>query len=377
MNRKLELERKQKQRTAREPWRNRIVGHGEQPAAQFLANPLNFRIHPKAQRSAIVGVMEEVGWVQSVVVNKTTGHVLDGHARIEEAMKLGDETPVPFIEVELTEDEEAKILATLDPIGAMAAVDKAQLDALLHEVTTESAALQQLLSDLAEENGIIPPDELSGGGEGEEPTEVPLAERAFDMVFPSDNEWGIPTLLPQAALAGLPMPCERWGRYARGSFNGGTLHFYTDDARFETIWETPEKIVMSQCKAILEPNVSTGSMTPRAFVLWGIYRKRWISRWVQQYGVAVFVDLNVEPEFRELNLLGVPRGWTHYATRGYDTRFELLDADYRTACEHADGKPVVFVVVGGGKATHAKCREAGWVHVPQEAHAIEGRYSDG
>lgn len=360
-------------------WKNRIVGHGEQAASQFMANPLNWRIHPKAQREALTGVLSEVGWVQSVIVNRTTGNVVDGHARIEEALKLGDETPVPFVEVELSEEEEQKMLLTLDPISAMAAADKGNLDALLRDVSTANSAVADMLADLAEENGL-----LSALGEGEneqqlqeEQKSVELPVQAFDTVFSSDNEWGIPTLLPQSGLSGLPMPCERWGRFARGSYNGGTLHFYTDDARFETIWQTPEKIVTSQCKAILEPNVSTGNMTPRAFALWGIYRKRWISRWVQQYGIAVFVDLNVEPEFREINMLGVPRGWTHYATRGYDTRFELLDADYKTACEHADGKPVVFVVVGGGKATHAKCRDEGWIHVPQEAHAIEGRYQDG
>lgn len=146
---------KQKQRAAREPWRNRIVGHGEQPASQFMANPNNWRIHPKAQREALTGVLSEVGWVQSVVINKTTGHVLDGHARIEEAMKLGDETPVPFVEVELTEDEEAKILATLDPIGAMAEADKNNLDALLREVNSASAGVQSMLAELAEKNGIV------------------------------------------------------------------------------------------------------------------------------------------------------------------------------------------------------------------------------
>ena len=362
---------KKREQTA--PWRNRIVAHGEQAAVQFMANPSNWRIHPKAQRQALTGVLDEVGWVQSVIVNRTTGHVVDGHARIEEALKMGDETPVPFVEVELTEDEEAKILATIDPISSMAATDKAQLDALLHAVRTDNEALQNLMSDLAKHNGLLLDEEL----EKVDGEIIPLPDKAFDMVFPSDNEWGIPMLLPQAPLAGLPMPCERWGRFGRGSFNGGTLHFYTNDERFETIWETPEKIVMSQCKAICEPNVSTGNMTPRAFALWGIYRKRWISRWVQQYGVAVFVDLNVEPEFRNINLLGVPRGWTHYATRGYDTRFELLEEDYKIACEHADGKPVVFVVIGGGKATHEACRINGWVHVPQEAHVIEGRYKDG
>jgi hypothetical protein len=32
------------------PWRNRIVGSGELPASEFLANPGNWRIHPKPQQ---------------------------------------------------------------------------------------------------------------------------------------------------------------------------------------------------------------------------------------------------------------------------------------------------------------------------------------
>lgn len=136
------------------PWKNRIVESGERAAGEFLANPKNWRVHPKAQREALTGVLSEVGWVQSVIVNRTTGNVVDGHARIEEALKLGDETPVPFVEVELTEAEEAKILATIDPISAMAGADKSALDSLLHEVETSSAAVGEMLAQLAESNGL-------------------------------------------------------------------------------------------------------------------------------------------------------------------------------------------------------------------------------
>ena len=139
----------------REPWRNRIIGHGEQPAISFMANPLNWRIHPKAQRDALTGILGDVGWVQSVIVNKTTGNVVDGHARIEEALKLGDETPVPFVEVELSEEEEQKILLTLDPISALAAADKANLQALMDSASFDSPALNQMLADLAADAGLI------------------------------------------------------------------------------------------------------------------------------------------------------------------------------------------------------------------------------
>ena len=135
-------------------WRNRIVSSGTMPASQFVANPSNWRIHPKAQREALNGVLNEVGWVQNVIVNKTTGNVVDGHARIEEALKRGDDTPVPYVEVELTEDEEQKILLTLDPISAMAAADKANLDALLKSVETQDAAVMAMIADMADKAGL-------------------------------------------------------------------------------------------------------------------------------------------------------------------------------------------------------------------------------
>ena len=78
--------------------------------------------------------------------------------------------------------------------------------------------------------------------------------------------------------------------------------------------------------------------------------------------------------FSELNLLGVPKGWKHYATRGYDGKPEMLEADYQCAAKHAETSEIVFAVFGGGKATRETCISKGWIHIPQESHVIEGRY---
>ena len=80
-------------------WRNRIVGHGTKPAKDFLANPHNWRIHPKPQQDAMQGVLGEVGWVQSVVENVRTGHLIDGHLRVVEALRrkgMRDNTLIVF-----------------------------------------------------------------------------------------------------------------------------------------------------------------------------------------------------------------------------------------------------------------------------------------
>lgn len=137
-------------------WRNRIVGHGEEAPEQLLANPGNWRIHPKAQQDTLAGVLSEVGWVQDVIVNQRTGFVVDGHARIALAISR-NEPSVPVVYVDLDSHEEALILATLDPISAMAAADKEQLDVLLRDVETGDAAVMQMLSDLAMREHISEP----------------------------------------------------------------------------------------------------------------------------------------------------------------------------------------------------------------------------
>jgi hypothetical protein len=53
-------------------WRSRITGSGTEAPDQLLANPANYRLHPKAQQEALAGVLDQVGWVQNVLVNKRT-----------------------------------------------------------------------------------------------------------------------------------------------------------------------------------------------------------------------------------------------------------------------------------------------------------------
>ena len=143
-------------------WRNRIVGSGEEAPDQLLANPANWRIHPKAQQDALAGALDAVGWVQQVLVNQRTGFVVDGHARVALALSRGEPT-VPVLYVDLDPAEEALVLATLDPIGAMAGRDDEKLRALLADVTVDDAGLLAMLGDLGGHEpkaGLTDPDEV-------------------------------------------------------------------------------------------------------------------------------------------------------------------------------------------------------------------------
>jgi DNA modification methylase len=143
-------------------WRNRIVGTGEEAPDQLVANPANWRMHPGPQRDALRGSLSTVGWVQQVMVNRRTGFVVDGHARVEEALTRHEPT-VPVLYVDLSPEEEALVLATLDPIGAMATRDDARLEELLSGITVDDAGLLALLADLAPLKptvGLTDPDDV-------------------------------------------------------------------------------------------------------------------------------------------------------------------------------------------------------------------------
>ena len=133
-------------------------------ASELAANPLNWRKHPQRQREAVQASLRELGWVAAVVENVRTGYLIDGHERVWQAMQNDEDVPV--LQVDLSEDEEKLALATFDPIGALAEADADALDALLREVNTGEAALQELLAELAEDAGVL--DVIGFDGEGDE-----------------------------------------------------------------------------------------------------------------------------------------------------------------------------------------------------------------
>lgn len=131
-------------------WRNAITRYADEAPESLLANPQNWRLHPKEQTAALTGSLTELGWIAPVIVNETTQHVVDGHARIGEAIARGEPT-VPVAYVSLTEDQERLALATFDPIAAMAGTDQKMLDDLLAGLVTDEDGLSDLLESLASE----------------------------------------------------------------------------------------------------------------------------------------------------------------------------------------------------------------------------------
>jgi hypothetical protein len=133
--------------------RNRVKELRHVPASDLRPNPKNWRTHPTAQRDALRGILAEVGMADAVLARELEDGslmLIDGHLRAE---TLGD-GDVPVLVLDVNEAEADKLLATLDPLAAMANSDAVKLDELLRNVDTGSEALQQLIAITADAAGL-------------------------------------------------------------------------------------------------------------------------------------------------------------------------------------------------------------------------------
>jgi hypothetical protein len=125
-------------------WKNRIVEQKMVPVSELQEHPSNWRGHPKRQRDALTAVLRDVGLVQGVVLNKRTGHLVDGHLRLELAREQ-DEAELPVTVIDVSEEEEALILATLDPLSAMATPDVERLAQVVAKVETSNSHIESII----------------------------------------------------------------------------------------------------------------------------------------------------------------------------------------------------------------------------------------
>ena len=138
------------------------------PAGKLKQHPGNWRQHPDRQREAFRAVMERAGFVGGLLAFQDTDGqwtLLDGHLRQEE---LDPNQPVWVGFTDLSRAEADFVLTTFDSLTGMAEVDPEALEPLIQNIAGEDAAIDSLLSELANEANI----DFSNIGEPEIPEET-------------------------------------------------------------------------------------------------------------------------------------------------------------------------------------------------------------
>jgi hypothetical protein len=202
-----------------------------------------------------------------------------------------------------------------------------------------------------------------------------------DYLFASSNDDGIPDLMPEMQGDYFDYPLAYGSVRRNGDYTGKTIHFYVDDVRFNalgnyveyggTFWklkERPDRIWLSGAPSFCEINFSTSNAQPRTVALFQIFKKRHLSRYLQEHGMRCWVDLNVAPRWWEENLLGVPLGWRAYATRVHKNDSLQTISDQASLAEaHAGTDQIKFAVWGHRKEIKALCQREGWIYCDEQA----------
>jgi hypothetical protein len=174
--------------------RDRIKELRRVPAAELRPNPRNWRTHSAVQRDALQGILAEVGYAGALLARELPDgslELIDGHLRAETTPDM----PVPVLVLDVSEEEANKILATHDPLAALAGIDRDALESLLDGVQVQSAALDGMLANLLPKTEVEN-DEQATAGEAEIP-------RIFQVIAECRDETEQQTIYERLIAEGI------------------------------------------------------------------------------------------------------------------------------------------------------------------------------
>jgi len=131
--------------------RDRVKEFRRVKASDLLVNPKNWRTHPQEQFDALHSVLSDIGFAGAELVRELPDgslELIDGHAR----KSIAGDAVVPVLVLDVDEAEADKLLATLDPLSAMAGVDGQKLNDLLLSFESANDSLKSMLAELAQDS---------------------------------------------------------------------------------------------------------------------------------------------------------------------------------------------------------------------------------
>ncbi|GHT13132.1 hypothetical protein FACS1894170_08770 [Planctomycetales bacterium] len=126
-------------------------------AKELKANPKNWRVHNARQRRYLKSVLDEIGYADALLARELADgslQLIDGHLRAE----ITPNQEVPVLVLDVNENEANMLLATIDPLSAMADTDDNLFRQLAAQIETDNTALQELFTQTESEQPEI--DEL-------------------------------------------------------------------------------------------------------------------------------------------------------------------------------------------------------------------------
>lgn len=204
----------------------RIIDVRKVPAEELMDNERNWREHPDVQQSGMEGLLEQVGNVDVLLAYESERQdgltLLDGHLR----KSIDPDREWWTAILDLTDEEADLVLATHDPVSAMAVADQAQMDEVYLDAVTEAedVAVRNVLDEMKAANGeksiaemdVDDEEEVVEGEDDEQgPPEMeiqPFEHRDY-IVFVTEETWDMQRLIEEFDIgrAAYTVPLEDGG----------------------------------------------------------------------------------------------------------------------------------------------------------------------
>jgi len=129
--------------------RNRIVRHVRVAAKDLVPHESNPRTHSEAQRQALQGLYEEIGFARSLLAYELPDgrlKLIDGHLR----RSMSPEMLVDVEVLDVNDAEARALLLAIDPLAQLAGYDAEILDDLRKQAEADFAAVKSLWRVLEE-----------------------------------------------------------------------------------------------------------------------------------------------------------------------------------------------------------------------------------
>lgn len=252
----------------------------------------NAKKHPKKQIERIANSIEAFGMNDPIAICGKDNLIVCGHGRYEAMKQLGY-AEVPVIRLDHLTDEERRAYT------------------LAHNKVAESEWDIDLLDE--EINQLVNFDMTDFGFEfvDHEKNQKDTQKKVENILnigkanFPGVGKYDIPQLEP--IHTGDIGPIDEWIGFnyvlSDKEPERKAVHFFIDDYQFVRLWNSPEKYMekLAQYAAVLTPDFSPYSDMPLATQIFNHYRKHWVGKLMQEYGVKVIPTIRASRDERSLD----------------------------------------------------------------------------
>ena len=128
--------------------RDRVKDFRRVRAGDLKTNPQNPVDHNEVQRDALRGILAEVGFAGAVLARELEDgslELIDGHLRQGE---FDDDQEVPTLILDVSQEEAAKLLASINPIAQMVSINTQKMSDLTASLEGQDAEFRRFLTGL-------------------------------------------------------------------------------------------------------------------------------------------------------------------------------------------------------------------------------------